>query len=76
MRPRLDTEALFLHIMPQLNLPEQENPPPRMTLRKLEPKQIVTIYRNGVGAAKLDGLQRFLSDQLYRSDKQLRIGPA
>ena len=38
--------------------------------------QIVTIYRNGVGAATLDGLQRFLSDQLYRSDKQLRLGPA
>ena len=38
--------------------------------------QIVTIYRNGVGAATSDGLQRFLSDQLYRSDKQLRLGPA
>ena len=42
----------------------------------VEPMQIVTIYRNRVGAASLQFYRNDLSDQLYRSDKQLGIGPA
>ena len=44
--------------------------------KTMEPLQIVTIYRNHVGALSIQFYRNDLSDQLYRSDKQLRIGPA